>query len=80
VKIDEGQQKNKNRPHQPTIKFSGFLPINFLPPLAPPYSLTDLPPKKILTHPISFVLFLWKWKTKEQQNWQMSIQFYPQVS
>jgi len=32
VKIEEGQQKNKNRPNQPTIKFmGGFLPINFLP-------------------------------------------------
>jgi len=37
VKIDKGQQKNKNRPHQPTIKLTGFLPINFLPLPAPPY-------------------------------------------
>jgi len=28
--------KNKNRPHQPTIKFMLFLPINFLPLPAPP--------------------------------------------
>jgi len=35
-KIEEGQQKNKNSPHQLTIKFTGFLPINFLPQLAPP--------------------------------------------
>jgi len=27
VKIDEGQQKKKNRPHQPTIKFAGFLQV-----------------------------------------------------
>jgi len=34
--MDEGQEKkNKNRPHQPTIKFTGFLPINFLPLPAP---------------------------------------------
>jgi len=26
-----GTTKNKNRPHQPTIKFTGFLPIKFLP-------------------------------------------------
>jgi len=36
VKIDEGQQKNKNRPHQPIIKFTQFLPISFLPLPAPP--------------------------------------------
>jgi len=36
VKIGEGQQKIKNRPHQPTIKFTQFLPINFLPLPAPP--------------------------------------------
>jgi len=36
VKIDRGTTKNKNRPHQPTIKFTGFLPINFLPLPAPP--------------------------------------------
>jgi len=35
-KIDGGTTKNKNRPHQPTIKFMLFLPINFLPLLAPP--------------------------------------------
>jgi len=40
VKIDEGvvvegQPKNKNRRHQPTIKFTGFLPIKFLPAEAP---------------------------------------------
>jgi len=32
-----GTTKNKNRPHQLTIKFTSFLPINFLPLLAPPY-------------------------------------------
>jgi len=32
----QGTTENKNRPHQPTIKFTGFLPINFLPlPAAP---------------------------------------------
>jgi len=31
------RQQNKNRPHQPTINFTGFLPINFLPLPAPPY-------------------------------------------
>jgi len=37
VKIDGGQQKIKikNRRHQPTIKFTGFLPINSLPLSAP---------------------------------------------
>jgi len=32
----EEETKNKNRPHQPTIKFTAFLPIKFLPLLAPP--------------------------------------------
>jgi len=32
----KGQQKNENCPHQLTIKFTGFLPIKFLPLLAPP--------------------------------------------
>jgi len=36
AKIDEGTTKNKNRPRQPTIKFTRFLPISFLPLLAPP--------------------------------------------
>jgi len=36
VKIAKGQQKIKNHLHQPTIKFTGFLPINFLPLPAPP--------------------------------------------
>jgi len=36
LKIDEGQQKNKNRPHQATTTFALFLPINFLPLPAPP--------------------------------------------
>jgi len=35
-KNGRGTTKNKNRPHQPTIKFKGFLPINFLPLPAPP--------------------------------------------
>jgi len=35
-KFDEGQQKNKNCSHQLTIKFTTFLPINFLPLPAPP--------------------------------------------
>jgi len=30
------RDNKKNRPHQPTIKFTGFLPINFLPLPAPP--------------------------------------------
>jgi len=30
--------------HQPTIKFTGFLSINFLPLLAPPYSITHQEP------------------------------------
>jgi len=36
LKIDEGQQKIKNRPLQPTIKFAELLPTNFLPQQAPP--------------------------------------------
>jgi len=36
-KIDRGTTKNKNRPHQLTIKFIGFLPFNFLPLQAPPW-------------------------------------------
>jgi len=36
-----GTTKNKNRPHQPTIKFTRFLPINFLPLSAPPYPLSS---------------------------------------
>jgi len=35
-----GTTKNKNHPHQPTIKFTRCLPINFLPLLAPPYQVT----------------------------------------
>jgi len=35
LKIDEGQQKIKIV-RQPTIKFMGFLPINFLPLPEPP--------------------------------------------
>jgi len=31
-----GTTKNKNHLHQPTIKFTRFLPINFLPLPAPP--------------------------------------------
>jgi len=42
-KIDGGQQKNKNYPLQPTIKFTGFLPIIFLPLSAPPYLNTNQP-------------------------------------
>jgi len=34
--------KNKNCPHQPTIKFAGFLPIKFLPAPAPPYFFTQM--------------------------------------
>jgi len=41
VQIEEGQQKNKNRRHQPTIKFMCFLPINFLPLPAPPYQFSQ---------------------------------------
>jgi len=40
--FSQGTTKNKNRPHQPTIKFRWFLPINFLPQLAPP-SCNSLP-------------------------------------
>jgi len=39
VKIERGTRKNKNRPHQPTIKFPRFLPINFLPLPAPPRNI-----------------------------------------
>jgi len=37
-----GTTKNKNRPHQPTIKFTRFLPINFLPLSAPPYEFSGV--------------------------------------
>jgi len=33
-------QQLENCPHQPTIKLRLFLPINFLPLLAPPYVIT----------------------------------------
>jgi len=60
VKIDEehsGTTKNKNRPHQPTIKFKRFLPINFLPLPAPPYSLVIGCNPKLFPHLTNSFLF-----------------------
>jgi len=42
LKNCRGATKNKNRPRQPTIKFTRFLPIHFLPLPAPPNQLGSL--------------------------------------
>jgi len=64
VKIDRGTTKKKNRPHQPTIKFTGFLPTNFLPLPAPPEAITlfqmilmEIPIKRNIVHILTPAIF-----------------------
>jgi len=56
--------KNKNRPHQPTTKFTGFLPIIFLPLLAPPYLYALFLRETVISHHTlhlnkQFISLLW---------------------